>query len=350
MRCRIGCLLLGWAGLTAGSQAPAVGAANPASSARVVIVRDAQATDAFTPNPERIRQMIRRGITKLANKSDLTKAWLSFVSVKDVVGIKVFSAPGADAGTRPAVVAAVIEGLVEAKVPRTNIIVWDKQLSDLRRAGFVALGEKYGVRVEGSADAGYDEKTFYSPERPILGQLVWGDLEFGRKGDGVGRRSFVSNLLAKRITKIISITPLLNHNTAGVNGHLYSLAMGSVDNTIRFENDLLRLSTAVPEIYALPSVGDRVALNITDALICQYEGEQRGLLHYSTSLNELRFSKDPVALDCLSLRELERTRVASSIPIPRNHSLTNQMELLANAALLELGVTDETAIKVERVP
>jgi hypothetical protein len=211
------------------------------------------------------------------------------------------------------------------------------------------LAARYGIRVEGSANAGYDEATAYSPERPILGQLVWGDVEFGRKGDGVGRRSFVSRLLTQDITKIISIAPLLNHNTAGVHGHLYSLAMSSVDNFIRFENDLARLSTAVPEIYALPWLSDRVVLNITDALICQYEGEQRGLLHYSAALNELRFSKDPVALDVLSLRELERTRLASNIPIPRYHSLTNQLELLQNAALLELGVSDEGKIKVERV-
>jgi hypothetical protein len=294
--------------------------------------------------------MVDLGITKLTQKPTAFEAWRSIVSLKDIVGLKVFSTPGADTGTRPAVVAGVIEGLIASGVPPTNIIVWDKQRSDLRRAGFMELADRYGVRVEGSANAGYDEETVYSPERPILGQLVWGDVEFGRKGEGVGRRSFVSKLLTQSITKIINITPLLNHNTAGVSGNLYSLAMGSVDNTIRFENDVFRLSTAVPEIYALPSLSDRVVLNITDALICQFEGEQRGLLHYSTTLNELRFSKDPVALDILSLRELERTRVASSIPIPRDHSLTNQMELLSNASLLELGESDSANIKIERVP
>src|SRR6185369_5874128 len=114
-----------------------------------------------------------------------------------------------------------------------------------------------------------------SPDNPILGQLVWSDLEFGRKGDGVGRKSFVSKLLVQGMTKIINITPLLNHNSAGVCGNLYSLAAGSVDNVLRFESDSRRLATAVPEIYALPSIGDRVVLNITDALICQYHGEQR---------------------------------------------------------------------------
>ena len=316
---------------------------------RVVIVHDPGATDAFKPVGDRIRPMVDRGIIKLTGKSTIVEAWRSILTKKDVVGLKVFSTPGAATGTRPAVVAAVIEGLLESGLPPTNIVIWDKQRADLRQAGFVELAEQYGVLVNGSANAGYDEEKLYSPERPILGQLVWGDVEFGRTEEGVGRRSFVTKLLTRQVTKIINVTPLLNHNTAGVSGHLYSLAMGSVDNTIRFENDLSRLSTAVPEIFALPSLSDRVVLNITDALICQYQGEQRGLLHYSAALNELRFSQDPVALDFLSLRELERTRLASQIPIPRLYSITNQMELLHNAALLELGVCELQKIKVEKI-
>ena len=49
----------------------------------------------------------------------------------------------------------------------------------------------------------------------------------------------------------------LNHYRAGVSGNLYSLTMSSVDNTLRFESDPERLATAVPEMYALPEVGDR---------------------------------------------------------------------------------------------
>lgn len=323
---------------------------NATTRSRVVIAHDPEATEAFKPQPEKIRQMVRLGITRLTGKSDETKAWQSLVSPKDLLGIKVFSSPGADAGTRIAVVSAVVEGLLKAKIPAGNIIVWDRQESDLQRAGFGDLAKRHGIRVEGAVDAGFDERTFYSPERPILGQLVWGDLEFGRKTEGVGRRSFVSTLVSKGLTKIINITPMLNHNSAGVTGHLYSLAMGSTDNNLRFENDLARLSTAVPELYALPSLGDRVVLNITDALICQYQGEQRGLLHYSTTLNELRFSKDPVALDYLSLRDLDRVRQASRIAVSQTQSLTNQMELLYNASLLELGTSDPGAIKTERVP
>ncbi|HTD87763.1 MAG TPA: DUF362 domain-containing protein, partial [Candidatus Binatia bacterium] len=110
------------------------------------------------------------------------------------------------------------------------------------------------------------------------------------------------------MTKIIQLTPLLNHNTAGVCGNLYSLAMGSVDNTARFEGETRQMATAVPEIYALEALGDKVVLSIVDALICQYQGEEQGLLHYSIALNELRLSKDPLALDILSLQELDWQR------------------------------------------
>ena len=131
--------------------------------------------------------------------------------------------------------------------------------------------------MAGSVQTGWDEKVFYNPDSPILGNLIWGDLEFGKKGDGVGRKSFVSKLVSRELTKIINVTPLLNHNEAGVSGNLYSLATGSVDNLIRFESSPGTLATAIPEIYSLAALSDHVVLNITDALICQYEGGERGL-------------------------------------------------------------------------
>jgi hypothetical protein len=327
----------------------AAGAGEPARQpspadrgARVVAVSDPAATDAFRPRAERIRTMVDRGIKTFTGHTNVIDAWRSLLSTQDVVGIKVFSTPGATSGTRPAVVASVVEGLLAAGVPGSNIVIWDKQTTDLRLAGYFDLAEHYRVRIAGSTQAGYDEKTFY--ETALLGNLVWGDLEFGVKKEGVGRKSFVSQLVSRTLTKIINITPLLNNNLAGVAGNLYGLSMGSVDNLVRFEADSERMATAVPEIYALPALSDKVVLNITDALICQYEGNERSLLHYSTALNELRFSKDPVALDVLSLQDLERQRKTSEGP-----AANPNLELYSIAALLELGVNDLRQIHVETV-
>jgi len=315
---------------------------NDGPTARVVIVQDPQATDAFRARPERIPAMVNRAITNLTGRATAAEAWRSLVSTQEVVGIKVYSAPGPNSGTRPAVVAAVVEGLLAAGLPAKQIIVWDKQAADLRLAGFFELSKRYGIRVAGSAQAGYDEKA--APyESSLLGNLVWGDLEFGRTGEGLGRKSFLSKLVTREMTRIINLTPLLNHNLAGVSGNLFSLAMGSVDNTVRFESDASRLATAVPDIYNLHELSDRVVLNIVDALICQYEGGERGLLHYSAMLNQLRFSRDPVALDVLSIQELDHQRQAAKAPMVKPN-----LDLYNNASsLLELGISDLKKINVE---
>jgi hypothetical protein len=312
------------------------------SSSRVVIAHDSQATVAFKADPQVVSNMVAEAISRLTGKSNVSAAWQSLGTTQDVIGLKVYSSPGANSGTRPAVAAAVVEQLLAAGFSPKRLVVWDKHRADLRRAGFLEFIDRYGIRVEGGMDAGYDEKVFY--ETPSVGNLVWGDLEFGKAGEGIGRKSYVSKLVSKEITKIINITPLLNHNTASVCGNLFSLATGSVDNTLRFETDPGRLADAVPEIYALEAIGDKVVLNITDALICQYEGEQRTLLHYSSVLNELRFSRDPVALDVLSLRELERERkVAGAVTLPINRAL------YVNAEVLDLGIADVDKIRVERL-
>lgn len=286
--------------------------------------------------------MVRRGITNVTGKATTTAAWRSLISTQDVVGIKVYSAPGPNSGTRPPVVAAVVQELIAAGLPAKNIIVWDKESVDLRLAGLFDLADRYGVRVAGSAQEGYDGRTFYESE--LLGNLVWGDYEFGAGGNGLGRKSFVSKLVSQEMTKIINVTPLLNHNLAGVSGNLYGLATGSVDNLIRFEANAERMARAIPEIYALEALSDRVVLSITDALICQYEGEEQGLLHYSTPLNQLWFSKDAVALDRLALRELDRQRRAANAPV-----VEQNLSLYDTAALLQLGVSDLKRIQVDKV-
>jgi hypothetical protein len=146
------------------------------------------------------------------------------------------------------------------------------------------------------------------------------------------------------MTKIINIPPLLNHNLAGAVGCLHGLAMGSVDNVLRFEADPDRLASAVPEIFALEPISDHVVLNIVDALICQYQGEERTLLHYSVPENELWFSRDPVALDVLSIAELAKQRKLADAP-----PLRTNLEIFSNAALLDLGFADPAKFRIERL-
>jgi hypothetical protein len=329
--------------------APRLCAANPAAvavtnTARVVIAENKNAILDFSPADNVVQQMADHAVMALAGETNVSAAWRRFVTTNDIVGIKVFSGGGEISGTRPATVAAVVHGLADAGLPKDRIIIWDKREDDLRAAGFFTLGKQLGVRVAACLETGYDPTNFYLPDSPVIGNLLYGDLEFGKKGEGIGRRSFVSKLVSRQITKIISVAPLLNENGIGVCGQLFSMSLGSVDNTFRFEGDPDRLAIAVPEIYALPVISDKVALNITDALLGQYEGGAKGLLHYSEVLNQLWFSRDPVALDTLAVAELDRERKAHNAP-----RVKPNLALYSNAALLRLGLNNTNQIQIETI-
>ena len=310
------------------------------SGSRVLIIEHPSATQAFSPQGEPIETMVRQGILRFTGTQNESSAWRSLLSTQDTVGIKVHSAPGPTSGTRPQVVAALIDSLLRSGISTQQIVIWDRREIDLRQAGFIQLGARFNVEVAAALETGYNTNTFYTS--PLLGKLVYGDVDFGAKGDGVGRNSYLTKLLTRRITKIINVTPLLNHNQAGVSGALYGLTIGSVDNILRFEEPE-RLATAVPEIYAMPELADRVVLNIVDALICQYRGEERSLLHYSTALNELWFSKDPVAADALAIQVLDRTRPGTNI------TQNSTLQIYSNAQLMDLGIADTDRIKIERI-
>ena len=315
------------------------------SRSAVVISESPGATVRFVPQDAPVRSMVDQGLKELTGFADVNQAWRSLVSTQDIVGLKVFSRPGATSGTRPTVVEAVVRGLMAAGVPARQIVIWDAHLADLRLAGFAALADQLGVRLAGSLESGWDESVAY--ETPLLGQLVYGDLEFGRSGPGVGRKSYASKLLTQDLTRLISIAPLLNNNQAGVSGHCWGLAMASMDNLLRFESSGSRLAEAVPEILALEKLNlrDRLVLAITDAMLCQYQGEERQLLHYSTVLDQLWFSTDPVALDVLAVHQVELQRRLSAIIAP-----PTPMDIFDNLALLELGVARTNRIDVRRPP
>ena len=334
--------LLGWLSPAGAQDYFAPRATNAA--VRVVIAQGENLCDAFLPYNDRVEPLFNRGLTRFTQTTNAAAAWLSLVTTNDTVGIKIFSEPGPLCGTRPAVIAAIVHGLRDAGLPPEKIIIWDKHTADLRAAGISKLAAELGVEIAGAAESGYDTNTFYLPESPVIGALVWGDVEFGNTNQGVGKKSFVSKLVSQRLTKIISVAPLINENDAGICGHFFSLAAGSVDNTRRFEGDGGRLSVALPEIYALPAIGDRVVLHITDALLGEYQGGPASYVQYSAVLQQLWFSHDPVALDTLALRQLAHERTLRFIP-----PVNSNFQIYTNAALLQLGISDPTRIQVERI-
>jgi len=313
--------------------------------AEVFVLQDSAATAFFVPNAAVVRRMVDRGLNALAGKATPTEAWRVLVRTNDVVGFKVTSGPGEVSGTRPVVVRALIESLRESGHPARQIVIWDKRSSDLRNAGWYSVATDLGVRCVASEDAGWDPEPSRSYEKAVIGRLVAGDLEFNSRDDmNVGRRSFVTRLLTQELSVVIPVTPVLIHNMGGVNGQLVGMALGSVDNSLRFLNNASLLAEAVPEICALDDVLERVIFGVSDAMICQYRGEETARLYNTVVLNELRFSRDSVALDALALEDLTRARRSSAYWVDK----PSETEVYVNAELLELGISDLKRIDVRR--
>lgn len=313
--------------------------------AEVFAIQDPAATSVFVPNAAVVRRMVERGLMALAGKPTPSEAWQSLLRPNDVVGFKVNSAPGEISGTRPVVVRALIETLKESGHASEKIVIWDKRVMDLRNAGWPEVAARLGVRWLAAEEVGWDPDPARAYEKAILGRLVASDLEFSRREDlNAGRRSFVSKLLSQELSVIIPVTPVLTHTFGGVNGQLVGLAFGSVDNSLRFQNNPSLLAEAVPEICALDDVLPRVLFGVSDALICQYRGQESLRLHNTVVLNELRFSRDPVALDALALDDLARARASSPYSVER----PAETEVYVNAELLELGISDLKRIDIRR--
>ena len=324
---------------------PFISIVPPTPNARVVVTEDPGATRNFEVQPEVVRRMVRDGLLRYTGRATEAEGWRTLVQTQDVVGIKVWAGTGLGVGTRPAVVEAVVEGLLAAGLPQRNIVIWDKQWSDLRDQGFVALADRLGVRAVGAQQAGWDADHHY--DSSVMGVLGVGDRDFlkpSEPNNDVGRRSYLSRLVSGELTRIINVTPLLNHNEAGVSGNLFGLSMGAMDNTARFEVSSARLAVVVPEICAMPELGDKVVFNVVDGLICQYLGSRASRLQDAVPLNQLRFSTDPVALDVLSMHTMERFRENHRVV---SRGLTNALPIYLNATALELGLSDTNKIQVE---
>ena len=289
--------------------------------------------------------MMDRGLTNFTGQATVAAAWRSLVSTQDVVGIKVFSTAGMLSGTRPAVVAAVIHGLLDAGVPPQHIIIWDKHEDDLRAAGFFKLGRATRrARGRRRGKPVTTRRIFICPTPPssaISSGAIWNS---AKKAKASGENPSSPNWSAGKSPKSSASRRCSTRMTPAFAAIFTAWRWAAWTTRVRFEGDAGRLAVAVPEIYALPALGDRVVLNITDALIGQYEGGSRGLLHYSTVLNQLWFSRDPVALDTLAIKELDRERRALDAP-----EFKPNLELYANADLLQLGVNDPAKIQVEKL-
>ncbi len=365
--CGLGLLLAGGPAARASGQTPdPEPAASPALKAPeaptrsfVYSAHDSGAISShFEINPARVRAMVDRLVAAATGKESAAAGWRSLVEPKDVVGIKIAAAGGITGGTHKAVVAAIADGLEAAGVPRSNIVVWDRDAEDLHAAGYLARDEKTStfecpvLAIE--PKFGYDPKYIF--RSPTPGKLIWGDLLFtgnpvpadlglhgeldsltrnpveaaakssaSKDGDApkdkktarelnISSDSHYCTILTKRVTKVVNVPVLADNLYVGIGGALYNCTVPNVDNWRRLVSAPQYGSSTIPQMYSDPNVGGKVVLNLTDGLVAQIAGGPAFMPLYARHHATLYASRDAVALDATLLRQLEAWRKEAQLP------------------------------------
>ncbi len=321
---------------------------------RVVEVFDPAAMPEGRVNGDVVKAMFEKGMTSLTGQS-LGESFGRFFSKDDIVGLKVNPVGPGLISTRLELVDAVGAWLEAGGIPRKNIVIWDRFDYMLTDAGFTA--ERYpGFSIEGlqtmdeaAAEAKKDadnskwlkaDGTHVSVPNFDLEKFYWADVE-GPKDLAYlnqhvfnGKHSYFGKLLTKKLTKIINL-PVFKNTGYAVSMATKNIGYGAVCNTNRLHTPLF-LDVCV-EVLAFPDIRDKMVLNITDGLRCQYDGGPGPNAKFAYIDNKIYLASDPFALDMVCHNLLVAKRKEQGAPVNENPRYT---EYLRYAEKLGLGVVD----------
>ena len=269
----------------------------------------------------RVTDRVNRAVAALVGVDDPREAYRALFSPEDVVAIKVNCLAGPGMSSSPAVVDAVIAGLVSIGVPFTSIWIFERTTAELERAGFTPnLDSESRPRCLGNDTGGFTDELSTSG---AVGSL-W------------------SRVLARRATALVNVPVLKDHDLAGVGCAMKNM-YGAIHNPNRYHDD--NCDPFVADVGAHPFVRDKLRLVLADALTAQYDGGPARVPTYQWRPGTVLASRDPVAIDRVAQKIIEEQRAVHGLP-----SLVEAKrppKWLASAAARGLGVDDLSKIALD---
>src|SRR5271165_2455836 len=301
------------------------------------------------------RSMLSAGMKALTGGSSDRDAWSRFIAPDDVVGIKVNCSGAPDVMSSPELVGGIVANLAELGVPPKNIYIYERfqdQLDSVRYERFVPAG----VQIQAAEHArgsirGYDASTFV-------------EVNFFGEDD---TRSYVVRLVAEKLTKIINVPNMKEHQAAGVTGCLKNIAYGNFSNVARsHRNEISNTYSFIGTLAAVEPVRSRTVLNIMDGLRgVWHAGPFSENKHFRFYPKQIMFGTDPVAMDRLLIEIIEEKRKQEHAPSifdrspahirmagktdPNFNAFVREPGHVEYASRLGLGVYDVDKIKLKAI-
>lgn len=306
--------------------------------------------------------MLAAGMMRLTGAETVGLAFSSLFSPDDVVGIKVNPTGYPGVFSQIATVRAIVDGLMAAGIAPSQVVVFDRYRDPFEAVGYpehLPQGVRFawsgpGYMNDQTGVDGYDTDHFVDIPRVYPGD----DPADPRK-----RRSYLCNIVAKDVTKVINVPNLKDHTSAGLTMALKNMTYGMVNNVSRthvapetWTRDF------IPEIASMPALRQKVVLHIADALVACYDGgPSPDHPNFSTfEYGALLFATDPVAMDRIGLTILDAERKRHGLPRvadcgltleDRGHEAFNarQPDYIDACAAAGLGIADMNRIQHQKI-
>jgi uncharacterized protein (DUF362 family) len=280
-------------GLTLSLSAGAVPFAMVAKSGKSRVARIVRKDLLPEPSPQgaqqvtaaRIQPMVEEAVRAATGKGTIQEAWLSLVSPKDIIGIKVNTLAGPLLSTHPALPEAIALSLRQCGIPPGNIIVWDRLSRELQRAGYRLSMAEGEVKCFGSDSL----PEPYEPTPDSIGSIG----------------SCFATLVSRYCTALINVPILKDHDLSGV-----SLGMknfyGAIHNPNKYHDN--HCDPYIADLSTHRWIQDKLRLVIVDGLIGQYQGGPSLKPQWIFPFQGLLAGCDPVAVDRIGATLIESER------------------------------------------
>ncbi|MDX2023884.1 MAG: DUF362 domain-containing protein [Deltaproteobacteria bacterium] len=288
--------------------------------------------------------MLRKAMGDLAS-ADAVTAWKRFFSPGDRVGLKVncvghpVSDPKKHAVyTSHELIREVVAALRAIGV--NDILLFDRYRMEFQIAQYPEVAKELGIPWDVSAIS-WDESQIdmegyskgdpsaesrnqaaradgsprvsgYDPEHFVHVDFVH---PVHNPTDPRTRRSHLSNIVTKKVDKIINLCLVKDHAAAGVTGALKNLSHGLVDNVCRSHSrsQLNQTATFIPAVLSHPMIRQKCVLNIMEGFRGLYNGGPWASPYLFTP-KSLLVSTDPVAMDRVAIAIIDARRAEEGLP------------------------------------
>ena len=231
---------------------------------------------------DRLESILDKGMQAFFDVDNILEAWKKVAKPGEVIGLKVNCLSGLGS-TNIDLVYIICERLLQAGIKKNDIIIWDRQNSDLEDGKFQVRYDNNNIKCIGNEVLAFEN-----------------DFEmFGSSA------SLVCQTLTRVCDGIINLPVLRDHGIAGVTIAMKNM-FGAIHNPNKFHLNVG--NPYIPDVYSYPSIKNKVRLAICDATTAQYEGGPSFMPHWRWNYGGLIIGSDPVAIDYSGWQIIENER------------------------------------------